>query len=161
MIKNRESAAQSGARKQAYRNKLENKVSHLEEENERLKKQKVFAYNEKDVNYRWTSATYILKWATYNQNPSCPQCKHLFQFLSVHRSPDGSIHDCMFEESVCLLIRATWFVPLPLEAQEESSYKQEAIYQYEDEEDDDLDDKVYFGSSSSLRIGNHRCFIPL
>ncbi|XP_051204831.1 ABSCISIC ACID-INSENSITIVE 5-like protein 2 isoform X2 [Lolium perenne] len=40
MIKNRESAARSRARKQAYTNELENKVSHLEEENERLKRQK-------------------------------------------------------------------------------------------------------------------------
>ncbi|TVU19936.1 hypothetical protein EJB05_36118 [Eragrostis curvula] len=40
MIKNRESAARSRARKQAYTNELENKVSHLEEENDRLKKQK-------------------------------------------------------------------------------------------------------------------------
>ncbi|KAJ1686717.1 hypothetical protein LUZ63_018107 [Rhynchospora breviuscula] len=41
MIKNRESAARSRARKQAYTNELENKVSRLEDENERLKKQKV------------------------------------------------------------------------------------------------------------------------
>ncbi|XP_010931491.1 ABSCISIC ACID-INSENSITIVE 5-like protein 2 [Elaeis guineensis] len=40
MIKNRESAARSRARKQAYTNELEYKVSRLEEENERLKKQK-------------------------------------------------------------------------------------------------------------------------
>ncbi|KAL6610407.1 hypothetical protein ACP70R_040376 [Stipagrostis hirtigluma subsp. patula] len=40
MIKNRESAARSRARKQAYTNELENKVSRLEDENERLKKQK-------------------------------------------------------------------------------------------------------------------------
>ncbi|XP_042379599.1 ABSCISIC ACID-INSENSITIVE 5-like protein 2 isoform X2 [Zingiber officinale] len=40
MIKNRESAARSRARKQAYTNELENKVSGLEEENERLKKLK-------------------------------------------------------------------------------------------------------------------------
>ncbi|KAG1338256.1 ABSCISIC ACID-INSENSITIVE 5-like protein 2 [Cocos nucifera] len=40
MIKNRESAARSRARKQAYTNELEHKVSRLEEENERLKKQK-------------------------------------------------------------------------------------------------------------------------
>ncbi|PIN11047.1 hypothetical protein CDL12_16356 [Handroanthus impetiginosus] len=39
MIKNRESAARSRARKQAYTNELENKVSRLEEENERLKRQ--------------------------------------------------------------------------------------------------------------------------
>lgn len=35
------------------------------------------------------SVTCILIWATYNQNPSCPQCKHPFQFLNVHRSLDG------------------------------------------------------------------------
>lgn len=39
MIKNRESAARSRARKQAYTNELENKISRLEEENERLRKQ--------------------------------------------------------------------------------------------------------------------------
>ncbi|CAA6654481.1 unnamed protein product [Spirodela intermedia] len=38
MIKNRESAARSRARKQAYTNELENKVSRLEEENKMLKK---------------------------------------------------------------------------------------------------------------------------
>ncbi|KAK3151486.1 hypothetical protein QOZ80_3AG0246500 [Eleusine coracana subsp. coracana] len=37
MIKNRESAARSRARKQAYTNELENKVKWLEEENERLR----------------------------------------------------------------------------------------------------------------------------
>ncbi|KAJ0246797.1 ABSCISIC ACID-INSENSITIVE 5-like protein 2 [Hirschfeldia incana] len=40
MIKNRESAARSRARKQAYTHELEIKVSRLEEENERLRKQK-------------------------------------------------------------------------------------------------------------------------
>ncbi|KAJ6720037.1 CAMP-RESPONSE ELEMENT BINDING PROTEIN-RELATED [Salix viminalis] len=40
MIKNRESAARSRARKQAYTNELENKISRLEEENERLRKQR-------------------------------------------------------------------------------------------------------------------------
>ncbi|CAL4914160.1 unnamed protein product [Urochloa decumbens] len=37
MIKNRESAARSRARRQAYTNELENKISQLEEENERLR----------------------------------------------------------------------------------------------------------------------------
>ncbi|GER51970.1 HIS triad family protein 3 [Striga asiatica] len=41
MIKNRESAARSRARKQAYTHELENKVTRLEEENERLKRRKV------------------------------------------------------------------------------------------------------------------------
>ncbi|KAG2672569.1 hypothetical protein I3760_13G047300 [Carya illinoinensis] len=40
MIKNRESAARSRARKQAYTNELEHKVSRLEEENELLRKRK-------------------------------------------------------------------------------------------------------------------------
>ncbi|KAD6119639.1 hypothetical protein E3N88_10910 [Mikania micrantha] len=40
MIKNRESAARSRARKQAYTHELENKVSRLEEENERLRREK-------------------------------------------------------------------------------------------------------------------------
>ncbi|CAD6216565.1 unnamed protein product [Miscanthus lutarioriparius] len=38
MIKNRESAARSRARKQAYTHELENKIARLEEENERLRK---------------------------------------------------------------------------------------------------------------------------
>ncbi|KAK4741947.1 hypothetical protein SAY87_025535 [Trapa incisa] len=41
-IKNRESAARSRARKQAYQNELVTKVSRLEEQNIRLKKEKEF-----------------------------------------------------------------------------------------------------------------------
>uniref|UniRef100_A0A6N2KTY9 BZIP domain-containing protein n=1 Tax=Salix viminalis TaxID=40686 RepID=A0A6N2KTY9_SALVM len=41
-IKNRESAARSRARKQAYHNELASKVSHFEEENIKLKKEKEF-----------------------------------------------------------------------------------------------------------------------
>ncbi|XP_044468105.1 ABSCISIC ACID-INSENSITIVE 5-like protein 2 isoform X2 [Mangifera indica] len=46
MIKNRESAARSRARKQAYTHELENKVSQLEEENERLRKQRAVEFIE-------------------------------------------------------------------------------------------------------------------
>ncbi|KAG5239469.1 ABSCISIC ACID-INSENSITIVE protein [Salix suchowensis] len=42
MIKNRESAARSRERKQAYTNELESKVSRLEEENKRLRKRREF-----------------------------------------------------------------------------------------------------------------------
>eukprot|EP00262_Sarcandra_glabra_P002263 TRINITY_DN1252_c0_g1_i1.p1 TRINITY_DN1252_c0_g1~~TRINITY_DN1252_c0_g1_i1.p1 ORF type:complete len:235 (+),score=37.32 TRINITY_DN1252_c0_g1_i1:258-962(+) len=100
--------------------------------------------------------TCILRWATYKEIPCCPQCKHPFQFLNVHRSLDGCIHDYMFEESICLLLRATWFVPLSVEAQEDV-YDEvpEDIYQYEDD-DDDLEDSYFNASSSSLRIGNRR-----
>ena len=98
--------------------------------------------------------TCILRWATYTEKPSCPQCKHPFEFLNVHRSLDGSIEDYMFEESVCLLLRAAWFKPLIVEDHEVVYDDAEDFYPYEDEEDDL--DEVYFRSSSSLRIGNRR-----
>ncbi|KAI6685456.1 hypothetical protein NL676_031369 [Syzygium grande] len=44
--------------------------------------------------------TCILRWASCKERPTCPQCKHPFDFLNVHRSLDGSIRDYMFEESV-------------------------------------------------------------
>lgn len=65
----------------------------------------------------------------------------------------------MFEESVCLLIRATWFVPLTIEPQEEVSEELEHYAQYYDDRDDDddeLDESYYVSSSSSIHIGNRR-----
>ncbi|CAN6695061.1 unnamed protein product [Malus baccata var. baccata] len=102
-------------------------------------------------------ATCILRWVTYSQKPTCPQCKHPFEFLNVHRSLDGSIQDYMFEESVCLLLRAKWFEPLVVEEREDvyEGHEDYYYYPYEDEEDDDLDD-AYFSSSSVIRIGNRR-----
>lgn len=35
------------------------------------------------------SVTCILRWATYKNEPTCPQCKHPFLFLNLHRSLDG------------------------------------------------------------------------
>ncbi|KAL5565878.1 hypothetical protein UlMin_029042 [Ulmus minor] len=104
--------------------------------------------------------TCILRWVTYSKNPTCPQCKHPFEFLNVHRSLDGCINDYMFEESVCLLLRAAWFKPLIVEDRvysynEHEEYFPYEYYEYEDL-DDDLDDEVYFSSSSSIRIGNRR-----
>ncbi|XP_024464875.1 uncharacterized protein LOC18102059 isoform X2 [Populus trichocarpa] len=70
------------------------------------------------------------------------------------------IQDYMFEESVCLLLRAAWFMPLTVEDHEDfyedpdDYYPYEYEYEYEDE-DDDLDG-VYLSSSSNLRIGNRR-----
>lgn len=66
----------------------------------------------------------------------------------------NSISDYMFEESVCLLLRATWFKPLIVEDHVVVQDDLEDDYSYEDEEDDL--DEVYFRSSSSLRIGNRR-----
>ncbi|KAK6802633.1 hypothetical protein RDI58_000415 [Solanum bulbocastanum] len=33
--------------------------------------------------------TCILRWATYKKESTCPQCKHPFEFLHIHRSLDG------------------------------------------------------------------------
>ncbi|XP_015873671.3 uncharacterized protein LOC107410716 [Ziziphus jujuba] len=106
--------------------------------------------------------TCILRWATYSQNPTCPQCKNPFEFLNIHRSLDGSIQDYMFEESVCLLLRATWFKPLIVEDHKDV-YDDLDVYDYLEDycEYDDLDevddlDEAYLNNSSSLRIGNRR-----
>ncbi|KAI4383700.1 hypothetical protein MLD38_009506 [Melastoma candidum] len=100
--------------------------------------------------------TCILRWASCKEHPTCPQCKHPFDFLDVHRSLDGSIHDYMFEESVCLLLRASWFNPLVVHY-EESSYDDPEEYNpyYEEDEDEDDLDEVYF-NSPNVRIGNRR-----
>ncbi|CAH8281699.1 unnamed protein product [Eruca vesicaria subsp. sativa] len=105
--------------------------------------------------------TCILRWASYKEIHTCPQCKHPFDFLNVHRTLDGSVEDFMFEESVCLLLRASWFKPL--EAVERVSYHDidndefdippEYEEEEEEEEDDDLDEFLH---GSSLRLGNRR-----
>ncbi|XP_011024967.1 PREDICTED: E3 ubiquitin-protein ligase RHF1A-like [Populus euphratica] len=101
--------------------------------------------------------TCILRWSTYTKNPTCPQCKHPFEFLNVHRSLDGSIQDYMFEESVCLLRRASWFVvTLTVEDHEDVYEDPEDYYPYEFEDEDDDLDEVYLSSLSNLRIGNRR-----
>lgn len=104
----------------------------------------------------------ILQWATYHEHPKCPQCKHPFETLSVHRALDGSLHDYMLEESVCLLVRAQWFKPLVVEHQDDTYDELDEIYYYQyqyqyeyEEEEDDLDD-VYYHNSSTVRIGNRR-----
>ncbi|XP_057539119.1 uncharacterized protein LOC130817433 [Amaranthus tricolor] len=104
----------------------------------------------------------ILQWATYHEHPKCPQCKNPFESLSVHRSLDGSLHDYMLEESVCLLVRASWFKPLVVEPQDDFYddfdeifyYQYQYQIEYENLEDEDLED-AYF-NTPSLCIGNRR-----
>ncbi|KAJ0978818.1 hypothetical protein J5N97_014292 [Dioscorea zingiberensis] len=100
----------------------------------------------------------ILRWATYTKNPSCPQCKLPFSFLTVFRSLDGSMHDYSFEESVCLLLRAPWFVPVSVEAEDDMHEELEEFREYYDDDqgDDNLDEAYYFRSSSNIRVGNRR-----
>lgn len=90
--------------------------------------------------------TCILRWAMYQKNTWCPQCRLPFTELYVYRALDGCLNDYLFEESVCLLLRASWFkgMPaLPVEKEEVEDYY----------EDDDFDD-YYF--KSNVRIGNRR-----
>ncbi|KAK9125046.1 hypothetical protein Scep_013892 [Stephania cephalantha] len=62
----------------------------------------------------------------------------------------------MLEESVCLLLRANWFEPLPIVAREEvTDEHEEYYYPYEEDDDDGMDD-FYLSGSSNLRIGNRR-----
>ncbi|KAM3303613.1 hypothetical protein P3S67_014643 [Capsicum chacoense] len=100
--------------------------------------------------------TCILRWATYKEEPTCPQCKHPFEFLYIHRSLDGSLQDYMFEESVYLLLRASWFKPLTVEERAEIDDDDlDDLYMYDDAEED-FEEDYFVGSSSRLRIGNRR-----
>ncbi|KAK4741968.1 hypothetical protein SAY87_025556 [Trapa incisa] len=110
-------------------------------------------------------ATCILRWATYKEKPTCPQCKSPFEFLNIHRSLDGSLRDYMAEESVCLLLRAMWFKPLVVEDYrhihddlEDYIPCEDGTYDYdlEDGVDDLLDEDDYFSMPSGVRICNRR-----
>jgi hypothetical protein len=72
-----------------------------------------------------------------------------------------SIHDYMFEESVYLLLRASWFIPLTIEPHEEAQDDTDDLYAYyyaEEIEEDEEDLESYYmrGNSSTIRIGNRR-----
>ena len=72
-----------------------------------------------------------------------------------------SIHDYMFEESVCLLLRAAWFIPLKIEPHEEVHDETDDLYPYyyaEELEEDEEDLESYYmrGNSLTVRIGNRR-----
>ena len=66
----------------------------------------------------------------------------------------------MFDESVCLLLRATWFVPLVVEEREDVGDDEHDLhyYQYEDEyiDDEDFEEAYLTRSVPNLRIGNRR-----
>ncbi|XP_034923441.1 uncharacterized protein [Populus alba] len=99
------------------------------------------------------------------------KCCHLFPILSfvprvAKANPTlghfniflffNSIQDYMFEESVCLLLRASWFMTLTVEDHEDVYEDPEDYYPYEFEDEDDDLDEVHLSSSSNLRIGNRR-----
>lgn len=49
----------------------------------------------------------ILQWSLCKE--WCPQCKHPFDYLLIHKQLDGTVTDFLTEESVVLLKRARWF----------------------------------------------------
>ncbi|XP_078441778.1 uncharacterized protein LOC144711653 [Wolffia australiana] len=110
--------------------------------------------------------TCILRWASYNsKQPTCPQCKLPFEFLVVHRTLDGCIRDYMFDESVCLLLRAQWFVPLSvpadgvLTADEDLSHYQYDVdfdEEYDDHDEDEVENYYISSRISTLLIRNRR-----
>uniref|UniRef100_A0A7N0TI49 Uncharacterized protein n=1 Tax=Kalanchoe fedtschenkoi TaxID=63787 RepID=A0A7N0TI49_KALFE len=61
----------------------------------------------------------------------------------------------MQEESVCLLLRATWFEPLVVKLQEETYDEMDDFYAYGYVEDDDELDEAYY-HNSTIRLGNRR-----
>ncbi|KMZ55926.1 E3 ubiquitin-protein ligase ICP0 [Zostera marina] len=107
--------------------------------------------------------TCILNWATYKDEPLCPQCKIPFESLHLHKSLDGCIHDFMIEESVHLLRHASWFAPLKFEDTDfvgelEIPYNQyvyEENNEYADYADDDYEDYLE-NSLSHIFIGNRK-----
>ncbi|EFJ11332.1 hypothetical protein SELMODRAFT_446999 [Selaginella moellendorffii] len=94
-------------------------------------------------------ANCILRWASYKESPWCPQCKLPFSSLFVCKTLDGRMSDFMVEESVCLLLRSTWFKPLPPAAAQEP----EDVEDYQDE--DELYEEEYY-YTSNVRLGNRR-----
>ena len=69
----------------------------------------------------------------------------------------------MFDESVCLLLRAQWFVPLSLPADNQESndedfcpYHMDEAYDEEDDDDHDVEDYYAASRSSTLLLRNRR-----
>ncbi|CAI9779588.1 unnamed protein product [Fraxinus pennsylvanica] len=111
MIKNRESAARSRARKLAYTNELENKVSRLEEENERLRGQT----DAGKTKYTWMTSSVYLHPASV---PLCEKDRHVASsfprvFLPhsiptaqpVNNSKNLKIHDSPVYQSSTIVLK--------------------------------------------------------
>jgi hypothetical protein len=97
--------------------------------------------------------------ALFKDACTCPQCKHPFSYLYVHRQLDGTISDYATEESVCLLKRATWFTQHIHTLDKggllgASSFDHEHAYDEDDYEYDEVEDEeesYYFSSASGIR----------
>ncbi|GAQ82783.1 Zinc finger RING-type domain containing protein [Klebsormidium nitens] len=98
----------------------------------------------------------ILRWATFHTTPWCPQCRLPFTKLYTYKTLDGSLSDVMLEESVCLLLRATWYVRAADTWQAESDYREAQEESYYDDYEEDGDEYYEYGGRPTLRIGNRR-----
>ncbi|GBG58731.1 hypothetical protein CBR_g131 [Chara braunii] len=98
----------------------------------------------------------ILRWATYKDDPWCPQCRNHFHSLYTFRDLRGSLRDSMVEESVCLLLRAKWFKHEVVRQEAEETDLREFQYSYQDEvlEDDGYGYDDYY--VPAVRLGNRR-----
>lgn len=104
----------------------------------------------------------ILKWCACSQDSQwrCPKCKANFTIVNTYRCLDGSMCDHLCEESICLLLRARWFLgksPLVDEPDEESfqEYQEHFEDDYYDDEDYAAED-YFYENTRRIVIGNRR-----
>ncbi|GJS04930.1 retrotransposon protein, putative, ty1-copia subclass [Tanacetum coccineum] len=112
----------------------------------------VFVVNGGAVDWKSKKQTTIAMHATQSEYMAASEAA----MEAVWHWKSNGIHDYVFEESVCLLLTASWFHPLHVENHEVvDEHVQEDSYPYG--YDEDLDE-VYLGRSSNvnIRIGNRR-----
>eukprot|EP00271_Cylindrocystis_brebissonii_P015788 TRINITY_DN38801_c0_g1_i1.p1 TRINITY_DN38801_c0_g1~~TRINITY_DN38801_c0_g1_i1.p1 ORF type:complete len:294 (+),score=38.82 TRINITY_DN38801_c0_g1_i1:352-1233(+) len=84
-------------------------------------------------------ATCILRWAgTFKKDPWCPQCRVPFSMLYLYRKLDGSFNDYLMEEPVCLLLCASWFIPLTFYEEVEEPFPDYADEFIDEEEAEEM-----------------------
>lgn len=95
----------------------------------------------------------------------CPQCKAPFTSVVTHRRLDGSLTEEPAEESVCLLVRARWFVEGRADAAATPDVRGKAAaapsaQHWSDDDDYDDDEEDYYFSAAAGRarvvLGNRR-----
>jgi len=52
----------------------------------------------------------IVRWAEEKDHALCPQCKGRYDSVMTFRNLDGTVHDSLQEESICLLRRTHWYL---------------------------------------------------
>lgn len=93
----------------------------------------------------------------------CPQCKAPFTSVVTHRRLDGSLTEEPAEESVCLLVRARWFLDGREAAATDADARGKAAapppHWSDDDEYDDEEEDYYFSAAAGrarVVLGNRR-----